>query len=232
MPKSSDKSSSLKSQARDTPPSQPPLKMAVLISGGGTTLQNFIDLQARGELDIDITLVLSSQPGVKGLLRAKQAGIPTVVVQRSDSGEAGWPAEDLFSKKITEATGSAGVDLVCMAGFLSMWIVPPQFEGKVMNIHPALLPSFGGKGFYGPRVHQAVINAGCKVSGCTVHFVDNIYDHGPIILQEAVAVQDGDTPQALATRIAKLERILYPNAVRLFAEGRLRIEDRRVRILH
>ncbi len=202
-----------------------PLSIAVLISGCGTTLQNFIFLRDRGELDIDIRLVISSRPGVKGLRRAMDAEIPGKVVQRSSH------PQDLFSKQITQAVRQADVDLVCMGGFLSMWIIPPDFQGRVMNIHPALLPRFGGKGFYGLYVHQAVLEAGCKVSGCTVHFVDNIYDHGPIILQKAVPVQEDDTPETLAKRVRKQERILYPEAVRLFAQDRLRIEGRRVRIL-
>lgn len=202
-----------------------PLKIAVLISGSGTTLQNFIALRERGELDVDIKLVISSRPDVGGLQRAADAGIASTVIERSAD------AQNLFSKRITEALQEADVDLVCMGGFLSMWIIPPEFEGRVMNIHPALLPSFGGKGFYGARVHQSVLEAGCKVSGCTVHFVDNIYDNGPIILQQAVPMLDDDTPAELAQRVRKQERIIYPKAVRLFAQNRLWIAGRRVRIL-
>ena len=201
-----------------------PLKIAVLISGSGTTLQNFIALRDRGELDIDIKLVISSRPDVGGLQRAGDAGIAVKVVKRSAE------AQNLFSKRITEALREADVDLVCMGGFLSMWIIPPEFEGRVMNIHPALLPSFGGKGFYGARVHQSVLEAGCKVSGCTVHFVDNIYDNGPIILQQAVPVLDDDTPAELAQRVREQERIIYAKAIRLFAQNRLCIKDRRVLI--
>jgi formyltetrahydrofolate-dependent phosphoribosylglycinamide formyltransferase len=202
-----------------------PISIAVLISGGGTTLQNFIDLRDNGELHVDLKLVISSRPGALGLQRAADAGIPTVVIERSSN-----PAS-LFSKRITDAIRQTDVDLVCMGGFLSMWIVPADFEGRVMNIHPALMPGFGGKGFYGKRVHEAVIEAGCKVTGCTVHFVDNIYDNGPIILQKAVAVHEDDTPETLAKRVRKQEKIAYPEAIRLFAEKRLRIEGRRVRIL-
>ena len=202
-----------------------PLKIAVLISGSGTTLQNFIVHRDRGELDVDIKLVISSRADVGGLQRAAEAGIASKVIERSAD------EQNLFSKKITEALREADVDLVCMGGFLSLWIIPPEFEGKVMNIHPALLPSFGGKGFYGQRVHQSVLEAGCKVSGCTVHFVDNIYDNGPIILQQAVPVSEDDTPAELVQRVRKQERIIYPKAIQLFAEGRLRIAGRRVRIL-
>ncbi|MCH8851845.1 MAG: phosphoribosylglycinamide formyltransferase [Planctomycetes bacterium] len=202
-----------------------PLSIAVLISGGGTTLQNFIDLRARGELDVDFKLVISSRPSVKGLQRATDTGIPTMVIERSGNPDG------LFSKHITDVLRQADVDLVCMGGFLSMWIVPPDFEGRVMNIHPALLPGFGGKGFYGRRVHESVLEAGCKVTGCTVHFVDNIYDNGPIILQKAVAVHENDTPETLAKRVRKQEKVIYPQAIRLFAQDRLRIEGKRVRIL-
>ena len=202
-----------------------PLSIAVLISGGGTTLQNFIDLRARGELDVDFKLVISSRPSAKGLQRAADAGIPTTVIERSGNPDG------LFSKHITVALRQADVDLVCMGGFLSMWIIPPDFEGRVMNIHPALLPGFGGKGFYGRRVHEAVLEAGCKIAGCTVHFVDNIYDNGPIILQKAVAVHENDAPETLAKRVRKQEKVIYPEAIRLFAQDRLRIEGKRVRIL-
>ena len=202
-----------------------PLSIAVLISGGGTTLQNFIDLRDSGELHVDFKLVISSRPSAKGLQRAAEAGIPTMVIERSVNPDG------LFSKQITDALRQADVDLVCMGGFLSMWIIPPEFEDRVMNIHPALLPGFGGKGFYGRCVHEAVLEAGCKVTGCTVHFVDNIYDNGPIILQRAVTVHEDDTPETLAKRIRKYEKVIYPEAIRLFAQNRLCVEGRRVRIL-
>jgi folate-dependent phosphoribosylglycinamide formyltransferase PurN len=123
------------------------------------------------------------------------------------------------------------IDLVVLAGFLSLYAPPPALEGKVMNVHPALLPAFGGKGFYGDRVHRAVLEAGVKISGCTVHFADAHYDHGPIILQEAVPVLDDDTIDSLAARVFAAECSLYPQAIQLFAENRLRIEGRRVRCL-
>lgn len=201
------------------------LPIAFLLSGSGTTLQNFIDLCAAGDLDIDIRTVISSRADAGGVKRAQAAGIETVVIARSEH------PQDLFSKRITEAVNNADVELVCMGGFLSMWIIPDEYDGRVMNIHPALLPAFGGKGYYGERVHQAVLDAGCKVTGCTVHFADNVYDHGPIILQEALPVEEQDTVQTLSQRVRVLERELYPKAVRLFATGRLRIDGRHVRIL-
>ncbi len=201
------------------------LRLVVPLSGGGTTLQNMIDLIAAGQLPATVELVISSRPEAFGLERAKKAGIPTLVIPRK-----GTPPED-FTRRMQEAIRSARADLVCMAGFLSLWTIPDDYIGRVMNIHPALLPSFGGKGFYGHHVHEAVIRTGCKVSGCTVHFADNVYDHGPIIVQRCVPVLEDDTPDALAARVFQQECIAYPEAIRLFAEGRLRIEDRRVRIL-
>ncbi len=122
----------------------------------------------------------------------------------------------------------ADADLVCLAGFLQLLRIPPDFENRVMNIHPALIPAFSGKGFHGLHVHRAVLEAGVKITGCTVHFADNEYDHGPIILQRAVAVADDDTPESLSARVFAQECAAYPEAIRLFAEGRLRIVGRRV----
>ncbi len=129
-----------------------------------------------------------------------------------------------------ELIDEANVDLVCLAGWLCLLDVPEKWLGKVMNIHPALLPSFGGKGMYGHRVHQAVIDHGCKISGCTVHFVDNTYDNGPIILQRVCPVLDNDSADALARRVFEEEKIAYPEAIRLFAQNRLTIRGRRVMI--
>ena len=136
---------------------------------------------------------------------------------------------DLFLGAGTALDG-ASVDLVIQAGFLSLWYVPPQYDGRVMNIHPALLPAFGGHGMFGHHVHEAVLAAGCKVSGCTVHFVTNEYDAGPIIVQKAVAVHEGDDADALAARVFEQECVAYPEAIRLFAQGKLRIEGKTVRV--
>jgi phosphoribosylglycinamide formyltransferase 1 len=208
-----------------TPTTPKPLRLAVLLSGGGTTLQNMIDLIARNELPATVELVIASRPDAYGLQRAAKAGIPTLVIPRK-----GIPPDE-FSRRMQDAIRAARADLVCMAGFLSLWTIPDDYAGRVMNIHPGLLPSFGGKGYYGHHVHEAVINAGCKVSGCTVHLADNVYDHGPIIVQRCVPVLEDDTPDALAARVFEQECIAYPEAIRLFAEGRLRIDGHRVRIL-
>jgi phosphoribosylglycinamide formyltransferase 1 len=203
-----------------------PIRLAVLVSGGGTTLQNILDRCRDGRLPAQVVQAISSHAGVFALERARQAGIPSAVVNRKEAGSA---AE--FSRRIFDLCRQAKADLVCMAGFLQLLPVPDDFLGRVMNIHPALIPAFCGKGFYGNRVHESVLAAGVKVTGCTVHFADNEYDHGPIILQRTVPVLDDDTPETIAARVFKEECEAYPEAIRLFAEGRLRIEGRRVRII-
>jgi phosphoribosylglycinamide formyltransferase 1 len=203
-----------------------PVRLAVLLSGGGTTLQNLIDRIAAGRLQADIRLVVSNRYDAHGLERAAGAGIATAVVDRTD-----FPSRDMFSQKIFDLCRDAAAQLVCLAGFLQLIHIPDDFLGRVMNIHPALIPAFCGKGFYGQRVHEAVLGYGVKVSGCTVHFADNQYDQGPIILQRVVPVQDDDSAETLAARVFEQECEAYPEAIRLFGEGRLRIEGRRVRIL-
>ncbi len=202
------------------------LRLGVLISGSGRTLQNFIDLSAAGELKADVVQVVSTKAEVYGVERARNAGIPAAVVRPHDYGGA-----EPFSAAVTEHLRGADVELVALAGFLSLYSFPEQYAGRVMNIHPALLPAFGGKGFYGERVHRAVLDYGCKVSGCTVHFADRRYDKGPIIVQKVVPVHEDDDPHALADRVFDRELEAYPEAINLFAEGRLRIEGRRVRVL-
>ncbi len=204
-----------------------PIRLAVLLSGGGTTLQNLLDRIADGRLRADVALVVSSNAGASGLARARNAGIPAEVVERKSSA-----SREEFSERIFAHCRRARIDLVCLGGFLHLLPIPGDFAGRVLNIHPALIPAFCGKGFYGHHVHEAVLAYGVKVSGCTVHFADNQYDHGPIILQRAVPVLDDDTPETLAARVFAQEREAYPEAIRLFAEGRLRLEGRRVRIEH
>jgi formyltetrahydrofolate-dependent phosphoribosylglycinamide formyltransferase len=201
-----------------------PNRLAVLVSGSGTTLQNFLDRIADGRLAARVVQVVASKAGVKGLERADRAGVPAAVVERKQCGSV-----EEFSEKIFEHCRRAEAGLVCMAGFLHLIRVPPDFIGRVMNIHPALIPAFCGKGMYGHHVHEAVIASGVKLSGCTVHFADNEYDRGPIIIQRAVPVLDDDTPDALAARVFAHECEAYPEAIRLFAEGRLKIEGKKVR---
>ncbi len=199
----------------------------MLISGSGRTLQNFIDLSAEGRLKAQVVKVVSTRPDAYGLDRARAVGVPAVTVQRADYDKV---AE--FSAAVTAELQAEGVELIAMAGFLSLYRLPDAYLGRTMNIHPALLPSFGGKGFYGDRVHQAVLDYGCKVSGCTVHFASNEYDKGPIILQKTVPVLDDDDAHTLADRVFAMETEAYPEAINLFAEGRLKIEGRRVRIVN
>ncbi|MDB5304975.1 MAG: Phosphoribosylglycinamide formyltransferase [Phycisphaerales bacterium] len=200
-----------------------PIKLAVLVSGSGTTFQNLADQVAAGALDAEIKLVIGSRPGLGGLEKAAAAKVMNFVVDRREFDDCAS-----FSKEVFSLCDDAGVDLVCLGGWLCLLDIPPAYHGRVMNIHPALLPSFGGKGMYGRRVHQAVLDHGCKISGCTVHFVDGAYDNGPIILQRACPVADDDTAQTLAQRVFEEEKIAYPEAIRLFQARRLRIEGRRV----
>lgn len=203
-----------------------PLRLAVLISGGGTTLRNLLDKIDDGSLDARVELVVSSNPAAKGLEFARQASIPDVVVERKAHGSV-----ESFSAEIFDHCRRVAPHLVAMGGFLKLLRIPDDFAGRVVNIHPSLIPAFCGEGFYGRRVHQAALDYGVKLSGCTVHFVDNQYDHGPIILQRAVEVRDDDTPDTLAARVFKAECEAYPEALRLYAAGRLRIEGRRVVVL-
>lgn len=199
-----------------------PLRLAVLISAGGTTLQNFIDEIAARRLEAEIVTVISSRPDVYGLERAKQAGLPAEVVQRK-----GAPSRETFGQAMFERVRAAKAELVLLAGFLELLPIPDDFENRVMNIHPSLIPAFCGKGFYGHHVHEAAIEAGVKISGCTVHFADNVFDHGPIILQRTVPVLDQDTAETLAARVQAEERIAFPEAVRLFGEKRISVVGRR-----
>lgn len=202
-----------------------PLRLAVLASAGGTTLQNLLDRIADGRLQAQVALVLSNNADAFALERASRAGIATAVVHRQEAG-----SRAAFSRRLFDLCRQAQADLVCMAGFLQLIEIPDDFLGRVMNIHPALIPAFCGKGYYGHHVHEAALAYGVKVSGCTVHFADNQYDHGPIIVQRTVPVLNDDTPDTLATRVYEQECEAYPEAIRLFAEGRLRIEGRLVRI--
>ncbi len=192
------------------------IRLAVLISGGGTTLQNLIDRIGDGRLAARIVGVVSSRADVRGVERAQQAGLPVAVVDRRRP-EAVWDAVRQF-----------GPDLVCLAGWLHLLPIPADFRQRVLNIHPALLPAFGGKGMFGRHVHEAVLAYGARVSGCTIHFADDTYDTGPILVQRCVPVLDGDDPDTLAARVFAAECEAYPEAIRLMAEGRVRIDGRRV----
>lgn len=200
--------------------SRKPIQIAMLLSGGGRTMLNLHEHISDGRLDARIAAVVSSRSDVRGVERSREAGLPTVIVERREL------TEEAFQHGITKAV--TGVDLVCMGGFLSLWRIPDEFHGRVMNIHPALLPEFGGRGLYGHHVHEAVLAAGRKVSGCTVHFCDNEYDHGPVILQRKVPVLPDDTPDTLAARVFEQECIAYPEAITHFGQGRVRLEGNQV----
>ncbi|MEE9603960.1 MAG: phosphoribosylglycinamide formyltransferase [Candidatus Scalindua sp.] len=201
--------------------------LAVLLSGSGKTLQNLIDKIGDKTLNAKIQIVISSSPDAYGLKRAKKNNIPATVVKYSDYNSA-----EVFSNAIIKEIEEYPIDLIILAGFMHLFKIPDKYSGKVMNIHPGLIPSFCGKGYYGHHVHEAVIESGVKVSGCTVHFVDNEYDNGPIIIQRTVPVHEGDTVDTLAQRVFEEECLAYPDAINLFAEGRLKIEGSRVRILN
>lgn len=207
-------------------PPRPSLRIAFLLSGSGTTLENLLRHMDMGTVPGRVVVVVSDRPEVRGLDRARARGIPAVVVERRAYREAG-----AFDDAVEAALRPHAPDLVVMGGFLSLWRASPDWHHRVLNVHPSLLPAFGGKGFYGARVHEAVLAAGVKVSGCTVHFVDDRYDEGPIVAQAAVVVEDDDTPTTLAARVQDAERRVFPACIRLFAEGRLRVEGRRVRVL-
>jgi len=203
-----------------------PVNLAVLVSGSGTTLQNLIDQIAAKKLDARIKIVIGSRPGLRGVERAIEAKIPHAVVDRKAFKDVAS-----FSREVFKLIEEANVDVVCLAGWLCLLEIPEKYAGRVMNIHPALLPEFGGQGMYGKHVHDAVPKAGMKVSGCTVHFVDATYDTGPIILQRVCPVLDDDTPEILAARVFEEEKLAYPEAIQLFAQRRLKIEGPRVRVL-
>lgn len=209
--------------------SQPPTKplgLAVLISGSGRTLKNFIDLAAEGSLPIDIRLVISSTPKAGGLQHAADAGITSRIIRRDQ-----FESDAAYGTTIFDACRAAEVDCVAMAGFLKLAPVPNDFSGRVLNIHPALIPAFCGPGMYGHRVHQAVLDYGAKITGCTVHFVDNQYDHGPIIWQQPTPVFNDDTAETLANRVFEIEKEAYPHVLRLLAAGRIKLDGRRVTIV-
>jgi phosphoribosylglycinamide formyltransferase-1 len=203
-----------------------PVRLGVLISGGGTTLMNLVDCISKGTLNAQVAVVISSRSAVAGVERAKAAGMNVKIIRTKDH-----PDIDEFSKAIERELVAAKVDLVVQGGWLCLWKIPSRFENRVMNIHPALLPSFGGQGMWGHHVHEAVLKAGCKVSGCTVHFCTNEYDSGPVIVQRCCPVKDDDTPDTLAARVFEQECIAYPEAIQLFAEGKLVVKGGRVRIL-
>ncbi|MBH57593.1 MAG: phosphoribosylglycinamide formyltransferase [Planctomycetaceae bacterium] len=199
------------------------ISIAVWISGGGTTLRNLLEKIDAGLLQIDVKLVIASKSTAGGLEHARQANIPELIIRRTD-----YELAEDYCRAMFDPCREAGVDYVVMGGFLKHVLIPPDFENRVLNIHPSLIPAFCGHGMYGHFVHEAVINYGAKISGCTVHFVDNEFDHGPIILQRTVAVKAKDSPSDLALRVFEAECEAYPTALQWLANGRIHVDDRKV----
>jgi phosphoribosylglycinamide formyltransferase-1 len=200
-------------------------RIAVLLSGSGTSLENLFERIEEGHVPGRVVVVVASKADAGGLERARRRGVPAVAVPRREHADVGE-----FNDAIHAVLAEHDPDLVLLLGFLSPFETRGRFDGRTLNVHPALIPAFSGRGYYGRRVHEAVLAAGVKVSGATVHLVDGEYDHGPIVLQEAVPVRDDDTPESLAERVQAAERRLVPEAVRLLAAGRVKVEGRRVRI--
>lgn len=200
------------------------LNIGILVSGGGTNLQKLIDAEAAGEIKNGaIRVVISSRADAFALKRAERAGIETVTVSRKD-----YPDVESYSRALIAALNERNIDLVVLAGFLTITSEEfvRAFPNRIINVHPALLPSFGGKGCYGLHVHEAALARGVKVTGATVHFVNEICDGGPIIMQKAVEVKSGDTPEILQKRVMEeAEWLLLPKAVSLFCEGKLSVEN-------
>jgi phosphoribosylglycinamide formyltransferase 1 len=209
---------------RDPPITNPPIRLAVCVSGAGTTLQNLIDQIRLRRLPAEIVQVVASRPRIGAIARAEVAGIPLALANYNARSRTE------FSSSVFEPIRHSQADLVILAGFLALVKIPPEYKARVINVHPALIPSFCGKGYYGSKVHAAVLATGVKVSGCTVHFADNTYDTGPIIVQRTVPVLEDDTIDTLAARVFKEESKALPEAISLYAEGRLKLEGRRVRV--
>ena len=212
-------------QKKQKTKSTKPVRLGVLLSGGGRTLLNILDYINDGSLNAEVSVVISSRSTVAGVERSQKAGLDVKVIRKKDCADV-----DDFSRQLEDSLCGAKVDLVIQAGWLCLWKIPEKYTNRVMNIHPALLPSFGGRGMWGHHVHESVIKSGCKVSGCTVHFCTNEYDEGPIIVQRCCEVKDSDTADTLADRVFEQECIAYPEAIRLFEQGRIEVCDGRVRI--
>ncbi len=200
-----------------------PLRLGVLVSGGGRSLENLAQQIQQNRLPAQIALVVSNSPAAFALERAVRLGIASLVIPHRDHASA----QD-FSRAIFSALEAQRIDLVVLAGFLRLLVIPEVWLGRVINIHPSLLPAFGGKGYFGERVHQAVIDRGVQFTGCTVHYVTNEYDSGPILVQRCIEVRASDDVHSLAERVFEEEKLALPEAIRLHAAGRVRFENGRV----
>jgi phosphoribosylglycinamide formyltransferase-1 len=209
----------------DAPALERPLRVAVLLSGGGTSLENLFEHIDAGLVPAEVVVVIASKEKAFGLERARRRGVPAVAISRKKLGDS-----TRFNDALHAELAKYDVDLIALLGFLSLFELRGRYEGRVINVHPALIPAFCGHGFYGDRVHRAVLEAGVKVSGATVHFSNDEYDRGPIILQEAVPVLESDNLERLQARVMAAERRIVPEAIRLIAEGRVQIKDGRTHI--
>jgi len=203
-----------------------PLRIAVLLSGNGTSLENLFEHIDSGAVPAEVVVVISSKADAFGLERARRRGITAVAIPRKDH-----PDVDDFNDALHDELARHDVELISLLGFLSLFQLRGKYEGRTVNVHPALIPAFSGQGCYGKHVYDAVFEMGVKLTGATVHFTDDEYDHGPIILQEAVPVLEDDDYESLSARVTAAERRLVPEAIRLLAEGRIRIENGRTHIL-
>ena len=210
----------MSSKPRTPPIHQPPIRLAVCVSGSGTTLQNLIDQIREGRLKAQVALVVADRPGIGALSRAEAVGIPTVVIPKRGLDRAD------FSRQVFESIEAHQADLVILGGFLSLLEIEPSYHQRVLNIHPSLIPAFCGRGYHGEAVHRAAIEAGVKVSGCTVHFADDTYDTGPIVLQSVVPVLDDETPGLLAARVFEAECEALPQVIAAYAAGQIRVDGR------
>ncbi len=203
------------------------LRLGILASGRGSNFEAILNRIKQGKLDATIRVVISNKETAGALEIARQNSIPAIFISKKQ-----FPEQEQFDEQLISILNEHLVDFVVLAGYLKMLsaFVVRQFKNRILNIHPALLPSFGGKGMYGIHVHEAVLEYGCKVSGVTVHLVDETYDTGPPVLQRCVPVQDDDTPETLAARILKVEHQIYSDALQLFAQNRIEIVNRRVKI--
>lgn len=201
------------------------LRLGILLSGGGRTMVNLAEAIGRGELDAEIAVVISSRSTVAGVDRARELGLEPHIVRKKDFSDV-----QTFSDQLVSILTDANVDLVCQCGWLCLWEISESLINKVMNIHPGPLPKYGGQGMWGHHVHRAVLDAKETQSGCTVHFVNNEYDAGPIILQRTCPVLPDDTTDRLAARVFEQECIAFPEAIALFAQNRLSVKDNQVAI--
>jgi len=199
-----------------------PVRLGVLISGGGRTLLNLVDEIQDGNLNAEIPLVIASPEDCSGVEKCINVGLTCQALSKQDFPSVASLSEEVFSQ-----CRSHEIDLVIMAGFLRLIRIPDDFEHRVLNIHPSLIPAFCGQGFYGSHVHEAAIARGARISGCTVHFADNEYDHGPIVIQRTVEIPDGTSADDLAALVFEQEQIAYPEAIRRVTSGLLQIDGQR-----